>query len=123
MEVAALPRLSPRGKEVALPISASEHLLAILQRSSLAEPHPLVEEVKASVEPASAAAFTWALFEAWLASGTGSQVAQVLGRTVLLFKRRPKKPKIRFDGEVFSSEEITKPARRLSKAKISPRKR
>ncbi|MFO0728840.1 MAG: DUF4132 domain-containing protein [Myxococcota bacterium] len=73
VEVAALPRLSPRGKEVALPISASEHLLAILQRSSLAEPHPLVEEVKASVEPASAAAFTWALFEAWLASGTGSK--------------------------------------------------
>lgn len=58
-----------------------------------------------------------------LASGTGSQIAQVLGRTVLLFKRRKKRPKIRFDGEVFSSEEITKPARRLGKAKVSPRKR
>jgi RNA-binding protein len=44
-----------------------------------------------------------------LAAGTGSEVAQVLGRTALLFKRRKKKPKIRFEGEVLPVEE---PARR-----------
>lgn len=46
-----------------------------------------------------------------LADGTGSEVAQVLGRTVLLFKRRTKKPKIRFDGEVLPVDD-EKPARR-----------
>lgn len=40
-----------------------------------------------------------------LAEGTGSAVAQVLGRTVLLFKRRAEKPGIRFDGEVLPSAE------------------
>jgi RNA-binding protein len=36
-----------------------------------------------------------------LAGGTGAEVAQVLGRTVLLFKRHPTEPKLRFDGEVL----------------------
>jgi len=44
-----------------------------------------------------------------LASGTGSEVAQVLGRTVLLFKRRKKKPAIRFDGEALPVEPGAKP--------------
>jgi RNA-binding protein len=46
-----------------------------------------------------------------LAEGTGAEVAQVLGRTALLFKRRTKKPKIRFDGEVLPVDD-EKPARK-----------
>jgi RNA-binding protein len=42
---------------------------------------------------------------AQLAEGTGAEVAQVMGRTALLFKRRAKKPAIRFDGEVLPKEE------------------
>lgn len=49
-----------------------------------------------------------------LADGTGAEVAQVLGRTALLFKRRKKKPKIRFEGEVLPAEA---PAGRPSKSK------
>ncbi|MBL8918973.1 MAG: ribosome assembly RNA-binding protein YhbY [Myxococcaceae bacterium] len=41
---------------------------------------------------------------AQLAEGTGSEIAQVLGRTALLYKRRKKKPKIRFEGEVLPVE-------------------
>lgn len=46
-----------------------------------------------------------------LAEGTGAEVAQVLGRTALLFKRRKKKPAIRFDGEVLPVDD-EKPKRR-----------
>lgn len=53
-----------------------------------------------------------------LAAGTGSEVAQVLGRTALLFKRRKKKPKIRFEGEVLPVEE---PARRPKPKPVSRR--
>lgn len=53
-----------------------------------------------------------------LASGTGAEVAQVLGRTVLLFKRRTKKPKIRFEGEVLPVEA---PARRPKPRPVSRR--
>lgn len=64
---------------------------------------------------------------AQLAEGTGSEVAQVLGRTVLLFKRRKKKPAIRFDGEVFPVEEAAPKRRPVSKKKAAssrtPRRR
>lgn len=40
-----------------------------------------------------------------LADETGAEVAQVLGRTALLFKRRAEKPTIRFDGEVLPKPE------------------
>ncbi len=52
---------------------------------------------------------------AQLAEGTGAEVAQVMGRTALLFKRREKKPAIRFDGEVLPQEE--KPVKVAKKKK------
>lgn len=57
-----------------------------------------------------------------LAEGTGSEVAQVLGRTVLLFKRRAKKPAIKFDGEVLPVEKDAKPKRAVKKAKPATRR-
>jgi len=50
-----------------------------------------------------------------LAEGTGAEVAQVLGRTALLFKRRATKPSIRFDGEVLP--QATKPVKVAKKKK------
>jgi RNA-binding protein len=56
-----------------------------------------------------------------LALGTKSEVAQVLGRTVLLYKRRAKKPAIWFDGEVRPVEE--KPQRRSKKTSTKATRR
>ncbi|MBE2250567.1 MAG: YhbY family RNA-binding protein [Myxococcus sp.] len=53
-----------------------------------------------------------------LAEGTGAEVAQVLGRTVLFFKRRATKPAIRFDGELLPKEE--KPVKVAKKKKPKP---
>lgn len=56
-----------------------------------------------------------------LAEGTGAEVAQVLGRTALLFKRRKKKPAIKFEGEVLPADPDTKAARK-PKSKAASRR-
>lgn len=58
-----------------------------------------------------------------LSGGTGSEVAQVLGRTVLLFKRHPKKPKIRFDGEVLPKTGDERSPKQRVAAKKKPARR
>jgi RNA-binding protein len=54
---------------------------------------------------------------ALLAAGTESTLAQVLGRTVLLYKRHPKKPKIELPGARIRTPGVAKARRSKRKAK------
>jgi RNA-binding protein len=58
---------------------------------------------------------------ALLAAGTDSALAQVLGRTLLLYKRHPKKPKIALPGKPIRTPGAAKArrAKRKSKARAS----
>jgi len=61
-----------------------------------------------------------------LSQATRSEVAQVLGRTVLLFRRHPEKPKIALPGMPLPPKPATeKPAAppRKKKTKVPPRRR
>ena len=73
LNVSALPPILLADKSRRLPESAVRIVLAILQRASLAAPHPELAAVRAACEAASLSAFVWALFEQWLASGVGSK--------------------------------------------------
>ena len=73
VDVTSMPKVALAGGKKALPDDAAKNLLAILQRSTLDEPHAALGEVKKACDAASLSAFVWALFEAWLASGTGSK--------------------------------------------------
>jgi RNA-binding protein len=54
---------------------------------------------------------------ALLAAGTDSALAQVLGRTLLLYKRNPKKPKIDLPGKPIRTPGAAKARRAKRKAK------
>jgi predicted DNA-binding WGR domain protein len=62
-----LPTLTRGG--VTLDAKATEALLVRLAASNADEVHPAVTEARESLDRDSAAAFVWALFEAWLAAG------------------------------------------------------
>jgi len=58
-----------------------------------------------------------------LAQGTRAEIAQVLGRTVLLFKRRKKNPELRFDGEPpLAKDPAPGPKRPAPKKRGAPKK-
>lgn len=75
------PRLSSGG---ALPLSAVEHLGAMLAISRLDDPYPGLTQVKAACEPGSLAGFAWDVFEAWRVAGTPSKEGWVLTALALL---------------------------------------
>ncbi len=64
-----------------------------------------------------------------LEQGTGGEVAQVLGRTILLFKRREKEPEIALPGlplppkPAKAPEPASPPRKRSAKARPTPRRR
>ncbi len=72
-DVTSMPKVALTGGKKALPEDATKNLLAILHRSTLDEPHASLAEVMKACDAASLSAFAWALFEAWLASGSGSK--------------------------------------------------
>nr|BFE28296.1 WGR and DUF4132 domain-containing protein [Actinomadura rugatobispora] len=59
------PRILLRGRERALPLDATGHLLTMLAASRPDEVHPGVETVRDLCDAASLAEFGWALFEGW----------------------------------------------------------
>jgi predicted DNA-binding WGR domain protein len=73
LSVDALPPILLADKTRCLPAAAVRIVLSILQRSSLAAPHPELAAARAACDAASLSAFAWALFEQWLASGVGSK--------------------------------------------------
>jgi predicted DNA-binding WGR domain protein len=73
LDLSTLPQVLLAGGKQALPVAAVGTLVAILQRSTLAEPHEAFPAAKKACAAASLSAFAWAIFEAWLASGTGSK--------------------------------------------------
>ena len=73
LNVGALPAILLADKSRRLPESAVRIVLAILQRSGLAAPHPELAAVRAACDGASLSGLVWALFEQWLASGVGSK--------------------------------------------------
>jgi hypothetical protein len=65
------PTLTESGRE--LPLTAIDHLGIMLAASPLDAPMFALEDVKAACDPASLAAFAWALFEAWQTAGFPSK--------------------------------------------------
>ncbi|MFI0352721.1 DUF4132 domain-containing protein [Actinomadura sp. 9N407] len=64
------PQVLLRGGRGALPIPATDHLIAILSMSRPGEVHPGLEPVLELCDPESLAEFAWAVFEAWRAAGS-----------------------------------------------------
>ncbi|MEV4518584.1 DUF4132 domain-containing protein, partial [Dactylosporangium sp. NPDC049525] len=67
-DAALLPRVRLRDG-AALPVDAARHLVTILAMSTLEEPYAGVAAVREACDPASLAAFGWALFQSWQAAG------------------------------------------------------
>ncbi|MFI0356299.1 DUF4132 domain-containing protein [Actinomadura sp. 9N407] len=59
-----LPRLLMRGREEALPESATRHFITMLSISEAYKPYPGIEPLVELFDPRSLAEFTWALYEA-----------------------------------------------------------
>lgn len=57
-----------------------------------------------------------------LAEGAGAEVAQTLGRTALLYKKRAKNSKLWLDGEEKPAPVVEKPAKKPAKPKPVRRK-
>jgi predicted DNA-binding WGR domain protein len=68
-DAAALPQIRLRGERYALPVTATRDLITMLALSKPGEPYGGVEQVAAVCDPASLAAFGWALFEQWRGAG------------------------------------------------------
>ncbi|XVQ08389.1 DUF4132 domain-containing protein [Spirillospora sp. CA-255316] len=79
-----LPQILLRGRERALPLDAAGHLLTLLAASRPDEVHPGVEIVRDLCDPASLAAFGWALFEEWRAAGMPAEHAWAMHQLGLL---------------------------------------
>ncbi len=73
LDLGTLPQVLLADGKQALPMAAVGTLVGILQRSTLVEPHEAFSPAKKACSAASLSAFGWAIFEAWLASGTGSK--------------------------------------------------
>jgi len=73
LDLGTLPQVLLVDGKQALPMAAVGTLVGILQRSTLVEPHEAFSAAKKACSAASLSAFGWAIFEAWLASGTGSK--------------------------------------------------
>ncbi|WP_218009822.1 DUF4132 domain-containing protein [Actinomadura kijaniata] len=67
---AVLPPVLLRGRERALPLAATGHLITMLAVSRPDAPYPLLAEVREACDPASLAAFGWALFREWERGGS-----------------------------------------------------
>ncbi|WP_433474652.1 DUF4132 domain-containing protein [Spirillospora sp. CA-142024] len=59
-----LPRILMRGRERALPASATRHFITMLSISDVWKPYPAVPQVAEHLDPASLAEFVWALYQA-----------------------------------------------------------
>ncbi|MFF5262971.1 DUF4132 domain-containing protein [Actinomadura viridis] len=69
-DTAMLPQPLLRGRDRALPAAATGHVLTILAMCKPGEPpYPGLEVVREACDPGSLAAFGWAVFQRWLASG------------------------------------------------------
>jgi len=64
----SLPQVLLQGRQAALPEESVRHLLLMLAVSKSGEPYPGVQKAKDLCDPASLAAFAWALFENWRAA-------------------------------------------------------
>ena len=81
---AALPRPKVKGQEAVLSVEQVEVAAMMLAMSPLDDPYAGVEVLKESCEPASLAAFSWALFEQWIAAGAPSKESWALTQLGLL---------------------------------------
>jgi hypothetical protein len=61
----SLPQVLLQGRKAALPEESVKYLLLMLAVSKSGEPYPGVQKAKDICDPASLAAFAWALFENW----------------------------------------------------------
>ncbi|MFB4314259.1 DUF4132 domain-containing protein [Actinomadura sp. 21ATH] len=74
------PRILLRGRERALPLTATDHLITLLAVSRPGEVHPGVDAVRGLCDPESLAAFSWELFEAWREAGAPAAHAWALSQ-------------------------------------------
>ncbi len=78
LNAAGLPQLVLADGAGAVPRAAAVHLVTMLQLSDDERPYVGVDRVRAELDPASAAAFAWEVFEQWLAAGAPPKDAWVL---------------------------------------------
>ncbi|RSN72000.1 DUF4132 domain-containing protein [Actinomadura sp. WAC 06369] len=69
LDAAALPPVLLRDRSARLPDGSVAHVLTILALSPLDAPYPGLRVVRETCDPASLAAFSRAVFQAWLANG------------------------------------------------------
>lgn len=81
---AALPRPKVKGQDAVLSLEQVEVAAMMLAMSPLDDPYAGVEVLKETCEPASLAAFSWALFEQWIAAGAPSKESWALTQLGLL---------------------------------------
>ncbi|MGI5163267.1 DUF4132 domain-containing protein [Spirillospora sp. CA-253888] len=81
---ALFPQVLLRGRETALPLDAVQHLIMMLALSKPGEPYGGVETVRELCDPASLAAFGWALFREWEANGAPSAESWAFTQLALL---------------------------------------
>ncbi|MFC5183516.1 DUF4132 domain-containing protein [Actinomadura harenae] len=59
-----LPRILLRGREFALPADVTRHVITMVSISTPSEPYPALAQLIEACDPASLAAFAWALYQA-----------------------------------------------------------
>nr|BFE29559.1 hypothetical protein GCM10010200_018100 [Actinomadura rugatobispora] len=69
LDPASLPQVALRDRRTRLPDDSVAHLLTTLALSPLDAPHPGLRIVRETCDPASLAAFSWAVFRAWRTNG------------------------------------------------------
>ncbi|WP_395106763.1 DUF4132 domain-containing protein [Actinomadura sp. SCN-SB] len=79
-----LPQVLLRDRERSLPPEATGHLLTMLALSTLDETYPGIDIVRETCDPASLAAFSWAVFRRWQAHGSPSKDGWALTQLGLL---------------------------------------
>lgn len=84
LRLSSAPRPLLVDADLALPVEATANLASMLQISSLADPYVGVELVAETLDPPSASAWAWALYEAWDLEGKPSKHSWVLDAQGLL---------------------------------------
>lgn len=83
-DIPVLPQILLRGRERALPDSATRHVLTMLALCSPGDTYAGIAVVRELCDPASLAEFAWALFDAWRANGGPPKEAWALAALGLL---------------------------------------
>ncbi|MFI0448136.1 DUF4132 domain-containing protein [Actinomadura sp. 6N118] len=79
-----LPQVLLKDRDRALPAAATRHLMTMLALSEPDAPYVGITEVRAACDPASLAAFSWAIFERWQAVGAPAKDGWALGQLGLI---------------------------------------